>query len=265
MNYKIIIIVVAIAVILIIGGLILFEHAIMPSQTVISKVVFPTQDQLSSVLGNNWNITELYEENYSSAVNQQYPGGTVLYQEYVQRDNQTIVISVLQLSNSSTSIKGIKVGNYLVFANVSSNSTQINLNSIEELEVSTLKSGKGLMPTVNPLLIVPMSNVTILQFGNATTSNYTIYFQTLLYNNSYVTIDLAKSSNISSLFNYLLLTAGKNVTVSTINGAKYFNLSLQTYYGSVYYYVGVKDNYLIFIQSQTPQAFQLFLLIVNRV
>jgi len=67
------------------------------------------------------------------------------------------------------------------------------------------------------------------------------------------------------LFNYLLSTAPKNVTVATYDGAKYFNLSTSTYYGNVYYMVGMKDQYLVFIQAQSSQALQLFTKIVSGV
>lgn len=260
--YQIAIIIVAIVIIIV--GIIIFQHN-FTSQQIISKVVFPTQQQISSTLGPDWNVTGLFEENYTNAVYQQYPGAITLYQEYVQKDNQTVTITVLLLNSSSSQLKGIKIGKYLIMANVTGNSSPINLNSVENLEVETLKSGIGLTPTLNPLLISANKNITILEFGNATTRNYTIYFETIMYNNSYISIDLAKSSNITSLFNTLLSSAGRNVTVSTIDSAKYFNLSFVSVYGSVYYTVGIKGNYLVFIQAQSPQSFNFFIQMINKV
>ncbi|AAK42923.1 hypothetical protein SULI_03175 [Saccharolobus solfataricus] len=263
--YQILIIVVA--VILVISGIVILVHNTSQQQINVTKVVFPTQAQISSILGNGWNITGLFEENYSSAVNQQYPGGSALYQEYIQRANQTITLNVIQLNSTSTTLKGIKLGKYLVSANITGNSSKFDLSNIVNLEIETLKSGNGLMPTLNPLLFPANQSVSLLEFGNAITKNYTIYFETIMYNNSYISIDIANSSNISSLFTYLLKSTGQNVTVSSINGMKYFNLSFISQYGSVYYFVGINnnDNYLIFIQSQTPKAFQFFVEISTKV
>ncbi|ADX83767.1 hypothetical protein GO599_08605 [Sulfolobus islandicus] len=260
-----IILVVVIAVILIVSGIVILIHNVSQQQTNLTKVVFPDQNQISSILGNGWNITGLFEENYSSAVNQQYPGGTVLFQEYIQKGNQTITLNVIQLNSSTTTLKGVKIGKYLVSANITGNSSKFDLSSIENLEIETLKSGNGLKPELNQLLFPANGSVSLLEFGNAITKNYTLYFETIMYNNSYISIDLANSSNISSLFTYLLRSTGQNVTVSTINGVKYFNLSFVSQYGSVYYFVGIKDNYLIFMQSQMPQAFQFFVEISNKV
>ncbi len=261
MKYQIIIAI--IAVVLIVVGIIFLERDLLINQqTNVSRVVFPTQDQITSTLGTGWNVTGILEENFSNAVYSQYPGAIALYQEYVQNGNQTISLTVLLL-NSTSNIQGIKVGKYLITANITGNSTPINLKNIENLELSSLRSGKGLSPTLNPLLIPAKENITLLEFGNATTKNYTLYFESIEYNKTFTYIDLAVSSNISNLFNQLLSSAGKNVTISTINGAKYFNISFTSFYGSVYYTVGIKDNYLVFIQSQTPQSFMFFTYIIN--
>ncbi|WP_338598319.1 hypothetical protein V6M85_07100 [Sulfolobus tengchongensis] len=261
--YQIVIAVVAVALI-IAGIVILLHNSNFTQQVNVSKVVFPTQSQISSTLGKGWNITGLYEENYSNAVYQQYPGATSLYQEYIQKGNQSVTIDVLQL-NTTTTLKGIKVGKYLILANITGNSTPFDLSKLESLEVETLRDGNGLTPTLNPLLIPANQTITLLEFGNATTQNYTLYFETISYNNYYTTIDIAKSSNITYLFNYLLMSAGQNVTISSINGAKYFNLSFVSQYGGVYYTVGMKDNYLVFVQSQSSQAFQFFIKVINEV
>ena len=257
--------VVIIAVVIVAIGVFLIFHPV--EQVQINRVVFPTQAQVSSVLGNGWNITGLYENNYTEALQQQYPGVKALYQEYIQNGNQTITISVYEL-NGPTTLQGTKVGKYLISANISGNKSTFNLQSIQNLEVKTLKSQKGLTPTLSPLLIPASKNTMLLAFGNQTSQNYTIYFETVIYNNSFASIYLLKANgfyNISLLFNYLLSTAPKNVTVATYNGAKYFNLSVSTYYGSVYYIVGMKNQYLVFIQAQSPQAFQLFTRIINEV
>ena len=59
--YQIAIIIVAIVIIIV--GIIIFQHN-FTSQQIISKVVFPTQQQISSTLGPDWNVTGLFEENY---------------------------------------------------------------------------------------------------------------------------------------------------------------------------------------------------------
>jgi hypothetical protein len=56
------------------------------------------------------------------------------------------------LNSSSSQLKGIKVGKYLVMANVTGNSSPINLNSVENLEVETLKSGNGINSNFKPTL-----------------------------------------------------------------------------------------------------------------
>ncbi|QGA68237.1 hypothetical protein [Sulfolobus sp. E11-6] len=264
MKLYLVLVIVIVAVILIASGVVILLHNVS-QQINLTKVVFPTQTKISSILGNGWNITGLFEENYSSAVNQQYPGGTALYQEYIQNGNQTITLSVIQLNSSTTTLKGVKIGKYLVSANISGNSSKFDLSGIENLEIETLKSGNGLTPELNPLLFPANETISLLEFGNAITKNYTLYFETIMYNNSFISIDLANSSNISSLFTYLLKSTGQNITVSTINGMHYFNLSFVSQYGSVYYFVGIKDNYLIFMQSQTPQAFQFFVGISKKV
>ena len=258
-------VVIIIAVVIVAIGAFLIFHPV--KQVQINRVVFPTQPQVSSVLGNGWNITGLYENNYTKALQQQYPGVNALYQEYIQNGNQTITISVYEL-NGSTTLQGIRVGKYLVSANISGNKSTFNLQGIQNLEVKTLKSQKGLIPTLSPLLIPAGKNSMLIGFGNQTSQNYTIYFETVIYNNSFASIYLLKANgsyNISLLFNYLLSTAPQNVTVAAYNGAKYFNLSVSTYYGNVYYIVGMKDQYLVFIQAQSSQAFQLFTRIINEV
>jgi len=261
-------VVIAAVVLVAVGVFLLFHSVGHPVEQVqVSQVVFPTQAQVSSVLGNGWNITGLYENNYTKALQQQYPGVKALYQEYIQNGNQTIILSVFDL-NGSTTLQGVKVGKYFVSANISGNKSAFNLQNIQNLEVKTLKSQKGLTPTLSPLLMAGSKNSTLLSFGNQTSQNYTIYFETLIYNNSYTSIDLVKANgsyNISSLFNYFIATAPNNVTVVTYDGAKYFNLSTPTYYGNVYYIVGMKDQYLVFIQAQSSQAFQLFTKIIGEV
>jgi len=81
-----IILVAVIAIILIVSGIVILIHNVSQQQTNLTKVVFPDQNQISSILGNGWNITGLFEENYSSAVNRQYPGGTALFKNTSKRE-----------------------------------------------------------------------------------------------------------------------------------------------------------------------------------
>lgn len=255
----------AIAVVLIGIGIFLLVH---PQQSFqINQVVFPTQAQISSTLGGGWNITGLQEYSNSSFISQQYKGTLALYQEFVQNGNQTITISVFKLnSTSSSSVKGIKIGNYIVSANISGNTTKFNLKQVKNLEVQTLKSQKGLTPSLYPILYNG-TGTEILSFGNHTSQNYTIYYETILYNGSYTTVYLLKASpnyNITALYNNLLTTAGKNATTGNFNGFKYFNLSIVSYYGEIYYFAGTNGEYLLFIQAQSVQAFTIFKVITGR-
>ncbi|MBP1357320.1 MAG: hypothetical protein JZD40_02360 [Sulfolobus sp.] len=257
-----------IAVVLIGIGIFLL---IRPQQSFqINQVVFPTQAQISSTLGEGWNITGLQEYSNSSFISQQYKGTLALYQEFVQNGNQTITISVFKVnSTSSSSVKGIKVGNYIVSANISGNTTKFNLEQVENLEVQTLKSQKGLTPSLYPTLYNSTATE-ILSFGNHTSENYTIYYETILYNDSYTAVYLLKASpnfNITTVYNDLLTSAtntSKNVTRGNFNGFKYFNLSVISYYGEIYYFAGTNGEYLLYIETQSPQAFTVFKVITGR-
>ncbi|MCP6729914.1 MULTISPECIES: hypothetical protein [Metallosphaera] len=290
MNRNIVIGIIAVVVIALAGLLAFQELHRAPSNlaSASSEPTLPTQSQISQGIAGNWKIISMGEINSSQLLSGMYPNALSLYQEYVELagSNSTVIsISIVAYSgqpNSTTSLPHAVVGHYLVEVNATGNVSPTIQESFLALAKADLTGGNGTKLSVPSFMYPSTSSLPLVEFAvsNLTSQqgNFTqysaYYLGTTSTSGESLGVDILHGPNSTALYNYLYSTTlipsngstkGSSLAVNgSLNGIKYFNLSVNGTFGQTFYYVGLKGEYVILVQAQPSQNFQAFEYIVDR-
>lgn len=290
MNRNLIIGIIAV-VIIVLAGVFAFLELHHNSSNIVASggPTLPTQSQITQDIPGKWKVISLGEINSSQLLSGMYPNALSLYQEYVEPSgSNTTVVSISIVSyagqpNATTSLPHAVVGHYLIEVNATGNVSQSIQESFLSLAKADLIGGNGTMITMPsfmypsssslPLVEYAVSNLTSQQ-GNFT--QYSAYYLgTTSTSGESLGVDILHGTNSTNLYNYLYSTTivssngsskgPSSLAVNgTLNGAKYFNLSVNGTFGQTFYYVGLKGEYVVLVQAQPNQNFQAFEYIIER-
>ncbi|MEM0279784.1 hypothetical protein [Metallosphaera sp.] len=281
-------------VVLVIGALLYLDYHVFTgslstpmSNSSISTPNLPTQAEISSILPN-WKIVSLGEINSSQVLNGIYPDADALYQEYLQEEgNNQSIISILILHfpgqpNASQQVPHTVIGHYVIMVNgtgISNNEQLAILNLAREVFVghngTSLTLPNFFYPSTSSLPLVEYV-VAYLNTSEGQFTQYSVYYLSTGTNSGEsVGVNVVEGNNSTQLYNYLYSTTkiDSNQTQSgpeslatngTFDGARYFNISTTGPYGSTYYFVALKGNYVVLTQSQPLPDFQLFEYIITK-
>ncbi|AWR98943.1 hypothetical protein [Metallosphaera hakonensis] len=288
---KISIVLIVLAVVIIVGAVVLIyrDHggsAVLTSP-VGSQINLPTQAEIQQV-APGWRVISMGEINSSQVLSGLYPNADSLYQEYIQApgvNGSLVSISIIHYPgkpNSTESLPHVILGNYVIEVNSTGNVSPTTTQGILSLAKSVFNGHNG-TPIEIPSFIYPSSpNLPLVEYvvdnitsqqGNFT--QYSAYFvASTAQSGESVGVDVLHGLNSTKLYNYLYSTtvvpasgntSSHSLAVNgTLNGARYFNLSINGTFGETFYYVGLKGNYVVLIQAQPSSAFQIFEYIIEK-
>jgi len=238
-------------------------------------VYLPTQDQLSQA-SPGWKLISLGEVNDTFVVQQTFPGADSYYQEYIlsPTSNQTAVaITVVHYPGSpqvsNLSLPHYLINHYLILVNVTGNSSPVDLAKFLNLEVQVMMGRNGTQVKIPPYMYPSSKGLNLVQYYvlNVTSpeGNFTQYSEYLLGNSSSVNVAVLTGQDATQLYNYLYGTTGHLAINGTLSGYRYFNLTVNSTFSSIYYNVGLKGNNVVLVQAQGQPAFNIFQYVMERV
>ncbi|BCU67591.1 hypothetical protein HS7_10280 [Sulfolobales archaeon HS-7] len=259
MNVKLIVVSVVIIGVLV-GGLSYYQLShVTPSLIVLS------QQDISTVMPG-WKVAGVLVANYTPFFSSLYPNATQVAQEEFIKGNATLYLYVIEYNATPTNKPGYsEYGHFLIHANVTGNTSYVNLNNVISEEINAIKTGSGLKPEISNFMLSSNDNVNVLEYGNLTSKDINLYIEVVKDNQSITYISIENASNYSEIYSSIYSSVKQYAVNGTLNGYNYFNLTITSLQGQSFYIVGEKPTWVVILEFYGPPQFQLFSTIMERI